>query len=286
MAVNPTEWLSSSMSACCKKFFGGYMYDSCMGRYPPDHDDCNTMLYYPNWGGTNEGCVDDGQEPYYMLSNHQYFLSNTREECCKKFYEWDFYTCTGTMPELTNGEFYPDWSGGGTSTCRADGKIPDYMISNQKWYLSTTLKKCCERHFYWDINECLGTTAVGTDKWYANYEDAKCVQDCSGASPCGGVANFWEELYSTKEQCCKTKLGWLLAQDKGRSKAKLIDISFILLSTYHRDLVRDFPRSPPLAYQNIFRVPPQTQESFRPQSIPGSIGVVERGHPLSSTQAE
>ena len=209
MAVNPTEWLSSSMSACCKKFFAGYMYDSCIGRYPPDHDDCNVMLYYPDWEGTNKNCVDDGQEPYYMLSNHEYFLSNTREECCKKFYEWDLYTCTGTTPELTNGEFYPDWSGGGTRTCLADGKIPDYMISNQKWYLSTTLKKCCEKHFYWDINECLGTTAVGSNKWYVSYEDAKCVQDCSGASPCGGVANFWEELYSSKEQCCKNKLGWV-----------------------------------------------------------------------------
>ena len=64
MAVNPTEWLSSTMEACCKKFFGGYNYDSCMGRYPPDHDDCNVMLYYPDWNGANKGCIDDGKTRY------------------------------------------------------------------------------------------------------------------------------------------------------------------------------------------------------------------------------
>lgn len=37
------------------------MYDDCMGRYPPDHDDCNSMLFYPDWHGANKGCLDDGK---------------------------------------------------------------------------------------------------------------------------------------------------------------------------------------------------------------------------------
>ena len=61
MAVNPTEWLSSTMQACCKKFFGGYYYDSCIGRYPPDRDECTVKLYYPDWNGANNGCTDDGK---------------------------------------------------------------------------------------------------------------------------------------------------------------------------------------------------------------------------------
>ena len=209
MAVNPTQWLSSTMQACCKKYFSGYMYDACMGRYPPDHDDCNVMLYYPDWDGANKNCVDDSQEPYYMLSNHQYFLSNTREECCKKFYEWDLYTCTGTMPDLTHGEYYPDWSGGSSNpTCLNDFKMPTYMLNNQVWYLSKTLRKCCERHFFWDINKCLGTEAVGTEKWYVKYEAMTCVQvqDCVGASPCGGIANSWDELFGSKKKCCDEKV--------------------------------------------------------------------------------
>ncbi len=144
-----------------------------------------------------------------MLSNHQYFLSNTREECCKKFYEWNYQSCSGTKPELTNGEYYPDWTVSSTSTCLNDDKVPGYMLTNQAWYLSTTLEKCCERHFSWNVNECLGTTAGGSNEWYVSYEDKTCVQDCSGASPCGGIANSWEELYSSKEECCQEKMYWI-----------------------------------------------------------------------------
>jgi len=141
-----------------------------------------------------------------MLSNHQYFLSNTREECCKKFYEWNYYSCTGTRPKL-NGEFYPDWSGKSTtSACLNDNKMPEYMIQNQAWYLSKTRSECCKRHFNWDFNNCMGTTNAGTRKWYAKYDATTCVQDCVGASPCGGVAESWDELYQDKTTCCKQKM--------------------------------------------------------------------------------
>ena len=47
-----------------------------------------------------------GKEPYYMLSNYDYFLSSSLQECCENFYNWDLYSCTGTTPALTNGEYY------------------------------------------------------------------------------------------------------------------------------------------------------------------------------------
>ena len=59
MAADPTQWLSSTFEACCKKYFGWFMFDKCMGRYPPDNDDCITTLFYPDWNGSNEGCIDD-----------------------------------------------------------------------------------------------------------------------------------------------------------------------------------------------------------------------------------
>lgn len=216
MAVDPTAWLSSSMEACCKKFFGGYLYDDCMGRYPPDHDDCNVMLYYPDWEGTNKGCANDGMEPYYMLSNSKYFFSSTREECCKKFYEWDYYTCTGTLPDLTNGDYYPDWTGGST-TCKNDNKMPKYMLNNQQWYLSASRRKCCERFFYWELNTCLGTEAVGTDKWFVRWADNTCVKDCSTGNSCGGIAAKWDELFDDKNECCEQKMWWDAKECKSRS---------------------------------------------------------------------
>ena len=207
MELDPTSWLSSSMEACCQKFFGGFNFDKCMGRYPPDHDDCNVMLHYPDWNGENKGCASDGQEPYYMLSNAQYFLSNTREECCKKFYEWDYWGCTGTKPP-SSGDYYPNWTGASSSSssCLNDEKMPTYMLNSPTWYLSSTLKECCERHFNFDFHNCMGTEAQGTNKWYVKYDAYTCVQDCVGAAPCGGIAESWDEVFGDKKTCCDTKM--------------------------------------------------------------------------------
>ena len=67
MELNPTSWLSSTLDSCCQKFFGGYNYDICMGRYPPDHDDCNIMLFYPDWEGANAGCTNDGKQKVKVI---------------------------------------------------------------------------------------------------------------------------------------------------------------------------------------------------------------------------
>lgn len=61
MAVNPSDWLSSTLEACCKKFFSGYPYEKCMKTHPRDDDDCIKVLYYPDWEGSNEGCISDGK---------------------------------------------------------------------------------------------------------------------------------------------------------------------------------------------------------------------------------
>mmetsp|Transcript_14874 Transcript_14874/g.24355 ORF Transcript_14874/g.24355 Transcript_14874/m.24355 type:complete len:387 (+) Transcript_14874:3-1163(+) len=208
MAVNPSQWLSSTMEACCNKFFSGYQFDSCMGRFPKNDDDCILKLYYPDWSGSNEGCIADGKEPYYMLSNHGYFLSSTLEECCQNFYQWDYFSCLGTTPTLTNGEYYPNWSGGGSNTCVKDGNVPEYMFYDQSWYLSPTLQKCCEKHYHWNLHECLGSLFVGTEKWYPEWGTDTCVQDCEGASPCGGAAESWNDLYSSRDQCCTMRFSW------------------------------------------------------------------------------
>ena len=153
-----------------------------------------------------------------MLGNANYFLSNSLEECCNKFYPWDLYGCMGTTPTFTNGDFYPDWEGK-SNTCLSnsddEGVVPDYMLMNQMYYLSTTLEKCCERHFFWNINKCLGSSpdssVSGTNKWYVKWVDSACVQDCEGegALSCGGFANTWDKLYNSKEECCEKRLSWL-----------------------------------------------------------------------------
>ena len=146
-----------------------------------------------------------------MLGNAQYFLSNTRKECCEKFYEWNYYPCTGTKPD-GSGDYYPDWNGS-PATCKNDGNMPDYMLNpdNARWYLVSTLKECCERHVHYDLNNCMGssgTPVAGSDEWYVEYSANTCVQDCTGSSTtCGGlVEGSWVETFSTKKACCDAKL--------------------------------------------------------------------------------
>ena len=152
-----------------------------------------------------------------MLQNKEYFLSNSLAECCEKFYSWDWYGCTGTTPVLTNGEYFPDWEGGDDDTCTKEGEIPDYMLSNQRYYLSPTLEDCCEKHFSWKKNECMGGTMTGSNKWYVVYgtqREETCLQDCLTTSSnqfCGGLVPSWQEddLFETQEECCEERLNWI-----------------------------------------------------------------------------
>ena len=63
MAENPSQWLSSTKESCCRKFFtsNNYQFEVCMGAHPKDDDDCILKLYYPDWAGSNEGCIADGR---------------------------------------------------------------------------------------------------------------------------------------------------------------------------------------------------------------------------------
>ena len=48
-------------------------------RYPPDADDCNEMLFYPDWAGSNEGCANDGkcvEYPVTKLSASTYHFAH------------------------------------------------------------------------------------------------------------------------------------------------------------------------------------------------------------------
>ena len=80
------------------------------------------------------------------------------------------------------------------------------MMNSPTWYLSSTLKECCERHFHWALKDCMGTQVVGTGKWYVKYEAETCVQDCTGGSNCGGIAESWDEVFDSKIACCDAKM--------------------------------------------------------------------------------
>ncbi|KAL7468994.1 hypothetical protein ACHAXS_009230 [Conticribra weissflogii] len=117
-------------------------------------------------------------------------------------------------------QYYPDWMGG-TNTCLNDGNQPSYM--NKGGYLEATLQACCTRYFSWNYNHCMGGTAVGSAKWYVDYANSKCVQDCASSTSPAGCTNFGglatpaDVLYPDAASCCTAKLSSIA---KGFCEAK------------------------------------------------------------------
>jgi len=63
----------------------------------------------------------------------------------------------------------------------------------------------------------MGDTAdEGTKEWYVKYDVMTCVQDCVGVSPCGGLAEAWDELFKDKNECCDKKMWY---DNKCRTKS-------------------------------------------------------------------
>ena len=43
---------------------------------------------------------------------------------------------------------------------------------------------------------------------YVDWVSKKCIQDCIGAAPCGGIKKFWDIGHATAESCCNM-LPWV-----------------------------------------------------------------------------
>ncbi|KAL7503822.1 hypothetical protein ACHAXN_001894 [Cyclotella atomus] len=110
--------------------------------------------------------------------------------------------------------FYPDWSGINKGCLSNNQKLPpQYMNSRTDLWMNTSLEECCETNHQYILNTCLGisSSSSGFTKWYINFNTWECVQDCDGASPCGGLANSWDVMYDTRQTCCGERKWWNLA---------------------------------------------------------------------------
>lgn len=58
------------------------------------------------------------------------------------------------------------------------------------WFYET-LQDCFEIHYGWNLNECMGKAATGSNKYYVDWTAATCVKDCSTGADCEGLAESW-----------------------------------------------------------------------------------------------
>mmetsp|Transcript_31509 Transcript_31509/g.60108 ORF Transcript_31509/g.60108 Transcript_31509/m.60108 type:complete len:784 (-) Transcript_31509:593-2944(-) len=169
-------------------------------------------VWYPSWK-TNQHCLNDGKQPFYMMRNSASWLFNNRDSCCTRYYSFDYTACMGVEDSGAIG-YYPAWDG--TGKCLNDTALPEYMRLNPSQWIYDDIDSCCDRYYNWDAISCRiksdGATAdAATNKWYVNHIDEVCEQDCheSNGGSCGGLVPSWKVLYETSASCCENVLTWI-----------------------------------------------------------------------------
>ena len=140
-------------------------------------------------------------------------LHDTAEACCTSEYNWiDIELCTVRTDQLPVSKYWADKT---TGKCLDDSVAPSENLDVQ---LFDTLSECCAFGVFWLTEEaCFAASGVtvaaaGSNKFYIDWVNGHCLQDCEGPAPCGGLAETWDFLYDSGDACC-AKLPWVSAAD-------------------------------------------------------------------------
>mmetsp|Transcript_10322 Transcript_10322/g.22982 ORF Transcript_10322/g.22982 Transcript_10322/m.22982 type:complete len:597 (-) Transcript_10322:109-1899(-) len=151
MSSNPNGWMKSTLDDCCMSYYQ-WNYDVCFGN--GGTTSAASWLYYPNWsGGTNE-CLDDGNQPAYMTNYQSMHMHTTLESCCEFNYSWDIDTCMAGSGVVATGisRWYINWNIGdgecvqdctvGTGSCGGLAHAWNMLYNSQL--------ECCHGAKWWD----------------------------------------------------------------------------------------------------------------------------------------
>lgn len=221
MTNNAMSYLFMLIEDCCEEHYS-WNYDDCVGKKSSQ----NSALYFPDWEGDNDGCINGGKQPKYMNNAPDVWMHESLADCCGTNYAWKYDECTsagatpGSAPSPTPGSglYYPDWVGG-KSVCSNDGGQPAYMSIAPSLWMHATAEACCTKNFNWNYDGCIGTSSSGsstsstpgtggTGKYYMSWSQQTCVQDCVGGGICGGLAQEWDILYDNLGDCCGERNWW------------------------------------------------------------------------------
>jgi len=240
VAADPCSFSSSSSSAIGSASAGRYYPDWTNGnRCLSDGNEPDYMRAWPaTWMFDNlEDCCDQ----HFQWDIESCMSAVSSSDPCSTQVVTPCPT-TGVIVQGTQnsiGTYYPDWIG--SNSCVNDGNAPQYMknwpYTHPAGWFFVTLDDCCRQHFSWTLSKCMGidsadpcpvngsvtsTTTTATPlapatattdpnagaEWYVDWTIYRCVQSCVGSSPCGGLASYWEETYSTAERCCAEHLSF------------------------------------------------------------------------------
>lgn len=178
--------------------------------------------YYPAWDGTTK-CLNDADVPDYMRNNPDEWVYDDLDSCCERYYSYDYNECVvnggGDAAALATNKWYVNYI---DQKCEKDcDKSVDATCGGpaKSWKsLFDTADGCCESNLSWVATSVcqalsMGVTPTGSNKWYVNWKNEKCMQDCDVGDTCGGhVTDAHVELYDSVGSCCSTRLGWVASE--------------------------------------------------------------------------
>ena len=212
MTYSPGRFLFTSKTDCCQEHYS-WDYDNCIG----DDSAGSGKLYYPDWTSGNEECKNDGEAPDYMIKKEATWMYSDKGDCCKTYFNYKLNDCMGTSSSNTgSGKYFPDWHGDNEACLQDTGTTlaPDYMEGSN--WLFDDLESCCDQHYSYEKDTCMGTTGSGTlngsEEFYVLWQSSGhvCVKNCEEGSGtnCGGFAKKWDTKYDSQETCCSEMVSY------------------------------------------------------------------------------
>jgi hypothetical protein len=140
-------------------------------------------------------------------------LHDTAEDCCSHEYSWiDNELCATRTTHSTLNKYWADKTNG---KCEDDSVNPTTDLSVA---IYDSIESCCSEGLSWlSKTACFAAsggslTGLGTNKFYIDFINQQCAKDCVGAAPCGGLAQQWNILFDTEDDCC-SQLSWIPKKD-------------------------------------------------------------------------
>lgn len=104
--------------------------------------------------------------------------------------------------------WYPDYA---SENCKRDGNHSPYFENNG--WLEPSLESCCDAHFSWAYDVCVngGEALSPSNKFFADFQSGRCVQDCEEGRGPFGCAPVPPPivLYDSIETCCEIAQSWV-----------------------------------------------------------------------------
>jgi len=166
-------------------------------------------LFYRGDNGGKEVCVKDCDQANGdatcggIVEDAYIVLYETAEACCSAEYNWiDVELCAARTTKTSLRKYWPDK---GNSKCVEGLEMPSSQLNVQ---IFGTLEECCASGIFWlSKDACFAASGIAeaeieSNKFYIDWINQYCVQDCVGSAPCGGLAQAWDTVYDSASACC------------------------------------------------------------------------------------